>query len=94
MWNFIEGLFDNLLGNLFDRFNQFLIDTLKIDETLLGLYDQFVVPLPEWIKILGIIFTGIVLVLGTISFVKKMLKLFIVIAVILAIVVLATQMNG
>lgn len=94
MWNFIQGLFGSLFGSLFDRLNQFLIDTLKIDETLLGLYDQIVVPLPEWIKILGIIFVGIVLVLGTISFVKKMLKLFIVIAVILAIVVLATQMNG
>jgi type IV secretory pathway VirB2 component (pilin) len=94
MWNFIQGLFDNLLGSLFDRINQFLIDTLKIDETLLGLYDQFVAPLPEWIKILGIIFVGIILVLGTLSFVKKMLKLFIVIAVILAIVVLATQLNG
>jgi hypothetical protein len=94
MWDFIQGLFGNLFGTLFDRFNQFLIDTLKIDEKLLGLYDQFVVPLPEWIKILGIIFVGIILVLGTLSFVKKMLKLFIVIAVILAIVVLATQLNG
>ena len=48
----------------------------------------------EIIKIVGMVFLGIVIVLGVISFVKKMLKLFIVLAVILAIVFFATQLNG
>jgi len=43
-------------------------------------------PLPELIKIPGAILLLVIIVLGTIQFVKKMLKLFIVIAVILVIV--------
>ncbi|MCF7930562.1 MAG: hypothetical protein K9L02_03520 [Acholeplasmataceae bacterium] len=89
MWDVVKGFFESLYG----KFNGFLADTLDIDGKLLGLYDQFVSPLPEVIKIVGAVFVGIVIVLGTISFVKKMLKLFIVLAVILAIVVLITQLR-
>lgn len=89
MWNTIRGFFESIYG----KFNGFLADTLDLDGKLLGLYDQFVAPLPELIKIVGVVFVGIVIVLGTISFVKKMLKLFIVLAVILAIVLLITQLS-
>jgi len=89
MWNVLRGFFESIYG----RFNGFLADTLDLDGKLLVLYDQFVSPLPELIKIVGVVFVGIVIVLGTISFVKKMLKLFIVLAVILAIVVLITQLS-
>jgi hypothetical protein len=89
MWNVLRGFLESIYG----RFNGFLADTLDLDGKLLGLYDQFVSPLPELIKIVGVVFVGIVIVLGTISFVKKMLKLFIVLAVILAIVVLITQLS-
>jgi hypothetical protein len=90
MWDIIKGFFESLYG----RFNGFLQDTLAIDEKMIGLYNDFIVPLPELIKIVGIVFAGIILVLGVITFVKKMLKLFIVLAVILAIVLLITQLNG
>lgn len=90
MWDTIKGFFESLYG----RFNDFLQTTLDIDGKVLALYDQFIVPLPEIIKIVGMVFLGIVIVLGVISFVKKMLKLFIVLAVILAIVFFATQLNG
>ncbi len=89
MWDVVKDFIVSLYG----RFNGFLADTLDIDGKLLGLYDQFVTPLPEVIKIVGAVFLGIVIVLGTIGFVKKMLKLFIVLAVILAIVVLITQLR-
>jgi len=90
MWNIVKGFFESLYG----RFNGFLQTTLDIDGKVLALYDQFIVPLPELIKIVGMVFLGIVIVLGVISFVKKMLKLFIVLAVILAIVFFATQISG
>jgi hypothetical protein len=90
MWNIVKGFFESLYG----RFNGFLQTTLDIDGKVLALYDQFIVPLPELIKLVGMVFLGIVIVLGVISFVKKMLKLFIVLAVILAIVFFATQLNG
>ncbi|PKK97485.1 MAG: hypothetical protein CVV58_01040 [Tenericutes bacterium HGW-Tenericutes-3] len=89
MWDILRGFFESIYG----RFNGFLADTIDLDGKLLGLYDQFVSPLPELIKIVGVVFVGIVIVLGTISFVKKMLKLFVVLAVILAIVVLITQLT-
>ncbi|MDI6452181.1 hypothetical protein [Peloplasma aerotolerans] len=89
MWDTIKGF----LGSIYGRFNEFLQTTLNIDQKLIGLYEEFVVPLPELIKIVGIVFAGIILVLGVMSFVKKMLKLFIVLAVILAIVLLITQLR-
>jgi len=90
MWDIVKGFFETLYG----KFNGFLQTTLDIDGKVLALYDQFIVPLPELIKVVGMVFLGIIIVLGVLSFVKKMLKLFIVLAVILAIVFFATQLNG
>ncbi|MFU8793067.1 MAG: hypothetical protein ACNA7K_03495 [Acholeplasmataceae bacterium] len=89
LWETVKGFF----FSLYERFNDFLQATLDIDGRLIALYQEFVVPLPELIKIVGIVFTGIIIVLGVLSFVKKMLKLFVVLAVILAIVVLITQLT-
>lgn len=89
IWDTIKGFF----LSIYDRFNDFLRTTLDIDGRLIGLYQEFVTPLPEIIKIVGVVFLGIIIVLGVLSFVKKMLKLFIVLAVILAIVMLLTQLS-
>lgn len=67
MWDIVKGFFESLYG----RFNGFLQTTLDIDGKVLALYDQFIVPLPELIKVVGMVFLGIVIVLGVISFVKK-----------------------
>jgi type IV secretory pathway VirB2 component (pilin) len=88
IWDTLKGFF---LG-LYDKFNDFLANTLDIDGKLIDLYQEFIVPLPEIIKIVGIVFTGIIIVLGVLSFVKKMLKLFVVLAVILAIVLILTRL--
>jgi len=89
MWDIVREFFINQ----YDKFNGFLQNTLDFDGRVMALYDQFVTPLPEIIKILGGIFLAIIIVLGTISFVKKLLKLFIVIAVILVIVLAITQLS-
>ncbi len=89
IWDAVKGF---LLG-LYDKFNAFLQNTLDIDGKLIGLYEEFIVPLPELIKIVGVVFTAIIIVLGILSFVKKMLKLFIVLAVILAIVLILTRLS-
>ncbi len=88
MWEIVRDFF----VNQFDRFDGFLGDTIDIDGRLLELYNQFVSPLPEFIKILGAIFVVVLLIFGTVSFVKKLLKLFIVIAVILVIVLAITHL--
>ncbi|MFA5471286.1 MAG: hypothetical protein WCZ00_02395 [Acholeplasmataceae bacterium] len=88
IWDAIKGFF----LRIYDKFNAFLQDTLDIDGKLIGLYEEFIVPLPEIIKIVGIVFTAIIIVLGILSFVKKMLKLFVVLAVILAIVLIITRL--
>lgn len=89
MWDIVREFFINQ----YDKFNGFLQNTLDFDGRVMALYDQFVTPLPEIIKILGGVFLAIIIVLGTISFVKKLLKLFIVIAVILVIVLAITQLS-
>ncbi len=87
MWEMIK----NVVYSIHDRINGYLIDQLNLDGFFMGLYEQYVVPIPEVFKILGAVFLIIVIILGTISFVKKMLKLFIVILVIMAIVFFASQ---
>ena len=89
MWEAIMNFFENIYGSI----NGWMQNTFRFDEIALGLYDQFIVPLPEIFKILGSVLLGIIIVLGVISFVKKMLKLFVVLAVILAIVFLVTQLT-
>ncbi len=87
MWDVIKDFFINQ----YDNFNGFLQDKLDIDGNVHALYDSFVSPLPEIVKILGAIFLAVIIVFGTISFVKKLLKLFVVIAVILVIVFVISQ---
>ncbi|HAX02024.1 MAG: hypothetical protein A2Y45_02420 [Tenericutes bacterium GWC2_34_14] len=89
MFETIKNFFELIYGN----FNDWLSGLLDIDNRLIGLYNEFVSPLPELIKLVGIVFVGFILVFGTIGFVKKMLKLFIVLAVILAIVFFITRLN-
>jgi hypothetical protein len=89
MFETIKNFFELIYGN----FNDWLSGLLDIDNRLIGLYNEFVAPLPELIKLVGIVFVGFILVFGTIGFVKKMLKLFIVLAVILAIVFFITRLN-
>ncbi|MDY0075189.1 MAG: hypothetical protein WC992_04200 [Acholeplasmataceae bacterium] len=89
MWETIKNFFEGIYGS----FNGWLQNLLDIDNRLIGLYQEFVAPLPELIKLVGIVFVGFILVFGTIGFVKKMLKLFIVLAVILAIVFFITRLT-
>ncbi len=89
MWEAISDFFVNIYGSV----NDWMQSIFRFDEIFIDLYNQFIAPLPELIKILGAGLLAIIIVLGVISFVKKMLKLFIVIAVILAIVFLVTQLT-
>lgn len=89
MWEAIKEFF----VNIYESANGWMQSAFGFDTIILDLYNQFIVPLPELVKILGAGLLAIIIVLGVISFVKKMLKLFIVIAVILAIVVLVTQLT-
>ena len=81
----MTGILD-FINNIFGDVNSFLQDLIQFDQLILGFYDQVISPLPELIKIPGSILLLIIVILGTIQFVKKMLKLFIVAAVILVIV--------
>lgn len=78
----ILQFFTDIIGS----FDGWLESTLQFDQTILDLYNTFVEPIPELFKILGAVFLAVIIVLGTISFIKKMLKLFLVIAVIIIIV--------
>lgn len=89
IWDVIKGFF----ASIYERFNLFLQDSLQIDNRLIGLYEEFVAPLPELIKIVGIVFVSFIIVFGTIGFVKKLLKLFIVLALILAVVLMIQQLG-
>ncbi len=87
IWDRIKDFF---IG-IHEKVNGFLQRTFAFDEKLIGLYEEFIQPIPEIIKICGAIFVAIILVLGVISFVKKMFKLFIILAIIFVIILLVTR---
>lgn len=60
IWDTLKGFF---LG-IYDKFNDFLANTLDIDGKLIGLYQEFIVPLPEIIKIVGIDFIITVIIIS------------------------------
>lgn len=76
----------NFINNIFGDINGFLQNFIQFDARILSFYEEVIAPLPELIKIPGSVLIVVILVLGTIQFVKKMLKLFIIVAVILVIV--------
>ncbi|MGI6782472.1 MAG: hypothetical protein ACOX56_06660 [Acholeplasmataceae bacterium] len=78
----------NFFTDLYDKVNGWFKTTFKFDEILWGLYDKFIVPIPEIVKILGSIFLLLLLVLGAIAFIKKFIKASIVIGIIIAIIVI------
>lgn len=89
MWETIKGLVEKVFGG----FDNLLQDWIGFDEKLLSLYNEFIAPQPELFKIIGFVFFGIIVVLGVLSFVKKMLKLFVAIGIILGIIVLLQQIR-
>lgn len=86
-------MFQNVLEwfkGLFSDLNVWMASVFKFDETILNLYDRFVAPLPEWIKMLGFIFVTITLVFGAIEIIKKAYKLVLVLVIVFGIIILLT----
>lgn len=80
----------NIYANIFQRFWDWLngiVGKLNFDGLLDQFIEQYVTGLPEIFKWLLTILLGIIIILGTISFIKKTLKLFIVL-IIIAVVIL------
>ena len=79
----------NLYTNIFVRLWQWLnekVSHLNFDGILERLINEYVKPLPEVFKWLFTILLLVIIVLGTGSFIKKTLKLFIVIIIVAAII--------
>ncbi|MCU0105603.1 hypothetical protein N7603_08015 [Acholeplasma vituli] len=81
IWAFLMGIFGDLDGMLEELVN--------FDQLALNFYNDIIMPLPEWIKILGTLGLAVVFIFGIFAIAKKMMKLLIFVVVILAILVLA-----
>ena len=71
---------------LLESINNFFAINLKFDEMFLEYYNWFSTNIPEIFKWLLLFLLAIIVILGTISLIKKTFKLFIVIAVIAVII--------
>lgn len=78
------------IGDLIQDFDVFLKNIIQFDQTVLNLYNDIIAPIPELFKLLGAILLAVIVVLGTVTFMKKLVKLFVVIAVIIVIVLAVT----
>jgi hypothetical protein len=87
IWQSILGFFSNLIGSLAG----WLESTIQLDSRILGFYEDIIVPIPEVFKLLGALLFVVIMIMGTFTFIKKLLKLFIVIAVIIVIVLAISQ---
>lgn len=81
IWAFLMSIFGDL--------DSMLEELVNYDSLALGFYNDVIMPLPEWMKILGTLGLAVVIIFGVFAIAKKMLKLLIIVVVILAILVLA-----
>ncbi len=79
VWQAIVSFFESTVG----FFDDFLNGIFNIDVFLLTMYNDHVAGLPVLVKWLGALFVAFILVLGTISLIKKSIKLVIIIAIII-----------
>lgn len=70
-----------------DAFN----NALNLEGFLGNLYMQYIFPIPSFLKTLLLVLGIIILILGIISFIKKTIKLFVVIAVIALVIIFLTN---
>ena len=78
---FILELISSTLGN----FNDFLKNLIDFDNNFFSLYETYISNLPELIKILGALALTLFSVTGLFVFLKKMIKVLIIIAIVLVI---------
>lgn len=81
VWTFLMSIFGDL--------DSMLEELVNFDQLALNFYNDVILPLPEWTKILGTLGLAVVFIFGIFAIAKKMMKLLIFVVVILAILVLA-----
>ncbi|HHW79310.1 MAG TPA: hypothetical protein GX742_00750 [Acholeplasmataceae bacterium] len=77
----------NFFTNIWDKINE-LVAKLKFDDKFMQLYETFFAGLDEVFKWLIAIFLIVIFIFGVIAFIKKTFKVFIVLAIIAAIIIL------
>lgn len=87
--DFINKILD-WFKTMFASINSWMISTIKFDQNMLKLYNRFISPLSEWIKIVGLIGLIIIIVFGLIALIKKAYKLVIVLLIIFGVLALIT----
>jgi hypothetical protein len=81
VWAFLMSIFGDL--------DSMLEELVNFDQLALNFYNDVILPLPEWTKIVGTLGLAVVFIFGIFAIAKKMMKLLIFVVVILAILVLA-----
>jgi uncharacterized membrane protein YbaN (DUF454 family) len=74
--------------NLFTDFNAWMKSTFQFDKRITDFYNFAIAPLPEWVKILGLIVVLIALVIGMIQLIKKSFKVMIILLIVFGIIIL------
>lgn len=84
---FLETIWQWIL-NIFGSFDSFLEETIQFDKLALDFFNNVIVPLPEWLKIIGTLGLVFIIVFGIVGIAKKLLKVLIFVVVILVIIIL------
>lgn len=71
--------------------NEAFTNALNLEGFLANLYTQYITPIPSFLKTILLVLACIIFVLGTIAFIKKMIKLFIVVAIIALAIIFFTR---
>lgn len=75
-----------MFKNIWSWINQ-TIGKLNIEGFIIDFYNQHIKEIPELFKLLLFVFIAIIFILGTIAFVKKTIKLFVVLLVLAIIII-------
>lgn len=71
--------------------NELFSNALNLEGFLGGLYIQYIAPIPSFLKTGLLILAIVIFIMGIYTFIKKLLKLFIVLAIIAILIILFTR---
>ncbi len=74
--------FFNMIIKMFTDFDGWLKATFQFDAKFIGFYNSAIVPLAEWIKMLGLVAVILLTIIGLIVVIKKAYKIILTILII------------
>lgn len=74
--------FFNAIAKIFNDINGWLKTTFLFDEKIINIYNTAIAPLPEWVKMVGLVVVMLLVFVGLVVVIKKAYKIILTLLII------------